>query len=62
MSNLLVDAITAKYDEIVIDLKAEEAAAINNQGWDAQREYILSQDVCPECGNALIDCECDEIY
>ena len=29
-------------DEIVHNLKAEEAAEINNQGKDAQIEYILS--------------------
>ncbi|MFZ5451488.1 MAG: hypothetical protein ACOZF2_06415 [Thermodesulfobacteriota bacterium] len=29
-------------DEIVHDLKAEEAAEINNHGKDAQIEYILS--------------------
>lgn len=29
-------------DEIVHDLKAGEAAEINNQGKDAQIEYILS--------------------
>jgi ribosomal protein L29 len=29
-------------DEIVHDLKAEEAAEINNRGKDAQVEYILS--------------------
>ena len=29
-------------DEIVHDLKAEEAAEINNQGKEAQIEYILS--------------------
>jgi len=28
-------------DEIVHDLKAEEAAEINNQGKEAQIEYIL---------------------
>ncbi len=28
-------------DEIVHDLKAEEAAEINNQGKDAQIDYIL---------------------
>ncbi len=28
-------------DEIVHDLKAEEAAEINNQGKEAQVEYIL---------------------
>ncbi len=28
-------------DEIVHDLKAEEAAGINNQGKEAQIEYIL---------------------
>jgi hypothetical protein len=29
-------------DEIVHDLKSEEAAEINNQGKEAQIEYILS--------------------
>jgi hypothetical protein len=29
-------------DEIVHDLKASEAAAINNEGRDSQIEYILS--------------------
>jgi ribosomal protein L29 len=29
-------------DEIVHDLKAEEAAEINNQGKEAQIDYILS--------------------
>ena len=31
-------------DEIVHDLKGEEAAAINNQGKEAQIAYILRED------------------
>ncbi len=38
-----LEAMTeGELDEIVHDLKSEEAAEINNQGKDAQIEYILS--------------------
>lgn len=35
-------------DEMVHDLKGEEAAAINNAGKEAQIEYILGLEGCPE--------------
>jgi len=38
-----LEAMTeAELDEIVHDLKGQEAAEINNRGKDAQIEYILS--------------------